>query len=315
MRLSFVAALMALAIGCAGLSGQARATTLPDAYVHGDGAVALSAQEPGVTIYSSFHLDINRSAGGLAGVFTWSDSHGAVGPLVVIQSLVINEMAVEGNHARLQMNALLNGLPACVTLEAISGLQGSILVQARSCDDGALLYEAAGSVVQGTLEISDGTPSTYNFASGIGAIAIVRSVALGAGVGSFGFKVNDAGGAASGSLSYREFNPALPFGARRPLVQVYLVNPTSLFIEGFQATITGNGYFNGRPCWISATVVDGSRIVPANLPSAAPGALDSFSIAVRASNKDGALLYTGEGPIIRGDITLGTLPGGSIAAH
>ncbi|MCC6485572.1 MAG: hypothetical protein IT209_12055 [Armatimonadetes bacterium] len=287
------------------------------ALVEGDGAVSLVDADIGITTYAAFRVRVSQEAGALEGSFTWSDSHGVIGPLVVIESESVDHLVVEGDRALIEARGLLNGTDMDLRIEAVGGVSPSLLVEARDNSSGVVLYKAGGPVTQGDLQVAGPVRYSDGVARGIGSIGVVRSDVPGQGIGSFGFDLRTLRGIVTGSLTYRESNPLLPGAALRPLAQISMPSPSSLSVDDSVATVAGPGFYNGRTCWITARIRDSShRSSALKSQSASPGAAarqvaeapEVFSIAVQASPSDATPLYQAAGALIRGAIRLSAAP-------
>jgi hypothetical protein len=105
-----------------------------------------------------------------------------------------------------------------------------------------------------------------------------------------------------GSINYVDYNPMVMSPMMRPLVVIDVRKVNSLSVDGNTAVIKGTGVLNGTPASVTVRVADLLK------PGSPLTILDNFAIeAVPIVTNSWTRPYSASGPVIRGDIVVGTL--------
>lgn len=291
---------LVLALGSTVMAQQA--DIAPDAYVRGAGVVQFSN-----TNYAEFNVNVSQVGPAFFGGFKWAEyrltatpTNIAVRPIVVVSKQVTAMRFLANNHVVVEAIGYYMDRPAKVTFEALDDLNMDwVKVTADTIvPPGSTIptihYEKAGGVAKGSVTVYR-KPVTGYIATGNGAIMVKRNI----GTFSFKFVSNSAG--ASGSLFYQEFNPMVMSAVVRPVARIELNKVTLMKVDGKRAYIEGTGVLNNLPARITVTAQDNVW------PGSPLTVLDYFAITATPTVPTFvAADYAAAGPVIRGDIFVGT---------
>lgn len=305
------AMLLALVLACAaGMTASAQIAPTPgppDAYVRGSGVILVpgpdnSSIRPNMGI---FNINVTRVGNQCYGGFTYNEVTPAGVRVVSIMSRrVVSLVLTSANFAVVRAEGVIadahGSRQCCLTIEALDDNPSGdwFHIRADGCMLPVILYDKAGGVVKGDIAIWQ-KPAGVAYAKGEGAIEVPSPDAASKNIGAFWFKGELTSAGPVGTISYAEYNPLTNTGIARPRVQIYVPRLSAMKVVGYTATLAGPGMINGKPCFVTVVGVD-----TAMLDCICP---DRFSIeAVDPASFSEKPLYFAAGPLIKGDIVVGT---------
>ncbi len=304
LKAALCAAILASSL-CA-VSAQSTVLPMPDAFVRGSGAITI----PGPTASAlptlgTFSIDVTSINGNLVGRFSYKEVKPGGQPGASIVSTELKSLDIQGNKATILANGKFNDtMNACLTLEVTDDPAGDWLrIRADGCLALVIFYNQSGPVKQGDIQVWK-KPVGYGFAKGCGAIQIKAAVVPF--FGEFLFRGDTRPTGPVGMISYYESNPLSTGPIIRPGIRIWVPKLTSMAVEGNKAKLDGLGLLNGQPAFVTVLAVD-SRRLPGPILQPVPLQPDWFSIAaaILPANTT-STTYKAEGPVLRGDIIVGT---------
>ncbi len=296
--------------------GVARPVIAPDAFVRGTGVATLSdnivPENPNRA--AVFRIDVASYPNPtvpLRGGFQIREvavtAATGVQRAVMIVSRRVTEMTIEGNTVVIKAEGVVNGRPACLTLEAGDDTAGDwIRVRADGCMLDVIYYDKAGGVKRGDIRVWQ-KPALAGFTKGVGSINVARLGQIGPNVGNFEFVAENTSEGTRGRLVFREVNPRALTPVDRPLVTIQLDAVQGLELVRNRAVFHGEGTMIDamgiRNVNVSVVAVDNRPAGP--IINDGVVVADTFAISVNDPLKPSlAPLYRASGPLTRGDIVV-----------
>ncbi len=263
----------------------------PDAGVRGSGAIPLSYDGA----VGMFDINVVRVGGALYGGFRFQEVSSSLRRGHCIHSRAITALEVRGNTAVVRATGYWNNMPCSITVEALDDLSGDWLrVKAVPLGPILIIYDQAGGVTKGGIEIFTRPPAPDVKASGDGLIRVTNNT-----VGKFSFRAESIGGQVTGSLDYAEYNPMI-LAIVRPKVRILVPEIESVEAIGSTAVLRGRGTLNGRPAMVEVKAVDAAS------SAGSVAVRDQFHIraAPLVSDRLTSYVYQAGGPLVYGDVVV-----------
>jgi hypothetical protein len=306
-----------------GAAAQSFPTPLPEAFVHGQGAIAIVGPTSTIAAPNQgvFNINVSRTNGVLYGGFNYVEMTPAGVRVVAIASKKLIELRIVGNHAVIRAEGAIsdktNTRLACLMLEVDDNADASVAtpdrlhIRADGCMLPVIFYDKGGDVVKGDIVVWK-KPIGFGYAKGSGAILVPKPPTASATalptIGNFQFAGETSSAGVQGMISYAEISPVATGPISMMLARINVPKIATLTIDGNKATLAGPGVLNGKPVFVTVVAVDNAKTPPpADCPAGTICVVpDRFLIEAKLTpDPTSVTLYHAEGPLIRGDIVVG----------